>query len=169
MKKMYNAIFKTKIRMGVVFFAVISIALAFTFGPYYRALYVTGESMAPTVDHGDWVIIARGSPKAQVGAVVAIRDDESNDLLLKRVIAHAGDTVEVLYGIVYVNGVEQTTYGHGKISFYCQDCRVLENISHAKMIIPADHIWIIGDNRGYSWYGTVPLKNVEGVLAWPKY
>ena len=154
--------------MGVVFFAVISIALAFTFGPYYRALYITGESMSPTVDHGDWVIIKRGRSNAHNGTVVAIRDGKDDDLLLKRVIAHAGDTVEVLYGIVYVNGKEDTVHGHGKISFFCQDCRVVENISHAKMTIPTDHIWIIGDNRGYSWYGTVPLKNVEGILVWPK-
>ena len=168
MKKIYNAIFKTKIRMGVVFFACIGIAVAFTFGPYYKVVHITGKSMSPTIGHGDWIVMHRRDFSTHIGSIVAVRDPGNGDLLAKRVIAHAGDTVEVLYGIVYVNGKEEDTYGTGKISFYCQKCQAEENISHAKMTIPADHIWVIGDNREYSWYGTLPLKNVEGVLAWPK-
>jgi signal peptidase I len=164
MKKIYNAIFKTKIRMGVVFFACIGIAVAFTFGPYYGVLRITGESMSPTIDHGDWVVMKRGKAGIQVGRIVAVRETGAGDLLAKRIIAVAGDTVEVLYGVVYVNTEEEDTYGKGKISFYCQKCQAEENISHAEMTIPADHIWIIGDNRSYSWYGTVPLKNVEGII-----
>ena len=168
MKKIFNTIFKTKIRMGIVFFACIGIAVAFTFGPHYKLLRITGASMEPTIDHGDYIVVHRDSAGASVGTIVAVRDGNKGELLTKRIIAGPGDTVEVLYGIIYVNDKVSNSYGWGNVSFFCQECQAQENLSHAKIKIPDGFIWVIGDNRSYSWYGMVPRKNVEGILAWPK-
>ena len=121
--------------------------------------------MSPTIEHGEWVSARRDTTGMVLYSVIAIKDGRG-ELLAKRIIAMEGDTVEVIEGVIYINNkLLEDPYGHGRITFYCQKCRQNEYISHNKEVIPEDHVWVIGDNRAVSWYGLLPLSNVEGIIS----
>lgn len=66
-------------------------------------LSIRGDSMEPTLNSGD-VAVALSVGDIEAGDVVAFKQD--NQVLVKRVVALAGDTVDVTdEGVVVVNGV----------------------------------------------------------------
>ncbi len=86
------------------------------FGAIFAALYlfvaqfhkVSGSSMIPTFHNGDYLITEKISYKfrnPQRGEVIVLKNprDESQDLI-KRIIAVPGDTIQISYNFVYING-----------------------------------------------------------------
>lgn len=71
---------------------------------------VAGESMEPTLLNGDCIVVPKGlfgprSAAEQRGAVVVLRlAPQRSAYIVKRVIARAGDTVEVRSGRFFLNG-----------------------------------------------------------------
>lgn len=99
----------------------------------------------------------------QTGEIVAFRSPEdANDIYLKRVIAIAGDTVEIRRGTLFVNSVPVPE----------RYARILanrrsswqENILPER--VPAGEIFVLGDNRDNSedsrYFGPVPADSVIG-------
>ena len=163
MTKIIDAIFKTKIRAGVTLFAVISIAIAFAIGPYYRVMFIRGFSMEPTISHHQVVIVKRRVP-AMRGDIVVVRDRGTGEQLAKRVIGLPGEIIEVREGVIYINNKKvPNVYGTGRIQF---NTPIPRPISHYPEEIPKKHIWVIGDNWKESAYGLFPLVDVEGVIVW---
>mmetsp|Transcript_14057 Transcript_14057/g.41889 ORF Transcript_14057/g.41889 Transcript_14057/m.41889 type:complete len:158 (+) Transcript_14057:98-571(+) len=88
-----------------------------------------------------------------------------DEALIKRVVAVAGDAVEVRGGVLYVNGRAQD-----------EDGFVNERPAYdlARAVVPADCVFVLGDNRnqsldGHIW-GFLPVKNVIGRAVfkyWP--
>ena len=146
--------------------------------------------MQPTYYDGEWIVIEKRSdlPKDWVPDrldVVVILDEASGDKLTKRVIGLAGDTIEIKKGIIYLNDKKyEDPYGRGKILIYLVDEddnnliywedgpagekageHVVELIDQKKKRIPEGSVWIIGDNREASWYGTLPVKKIRGLVV----
>ncbi len=72
-----------------------------------RSICVQGSSMLPTLQERHWylaspLVFRWREPKP--GDIVVLRDPTDGSLVVKRVIAVAGDTVELRDGRVYVNG-----------------------------------------------------------------
>ncbi len=85
------------------------------------------------------------------------RDFRTNRLI-KRVIAVAGDTVDIRDGQVYINGeLLDEPYVKGITTGMSQEY---------PLVVPQGHIFVMGDNREYSkdsrMFGTVSLNSVEG-------
>jgi signal peptidase I len=101
------------------------------------------------------------TPKS--GEIVAFRSPvEPDEIYLKRVIAVAGDVVEIHAGILYVNRMrmpESYAVLHANRRWSWQ-----ENI--APQLVPAGSLFVMGDNRDNSedsrYWGPVPVKNVIG-------
>ena len=94
----------------------------------------------------------------QKGEIIVFRypKDESRDFI-KRVIATAGDTVEMRSGKVLVNGTPNLS-------------------DYRKSVVPEGHIFVLGDNRNnsedsrFADVGFVPLDLVKGKASlafWP--
>lgn len=170
--------------MGVVFFAAACIFVTFAVGPYYKLIYMIGDSMDPTVEHGRILIVKRAlkeySPRRY--DVVAIEDVAAGDLLVKRVLALPGEWYEIREGVVYLNGNKRMDlYGHGKISFDLVDTItneylrywsgpdkgevVIELVDQKPEQVPLGHVWVIGDNRKDSWFGLLPIGHIRGTIA----
>jgi signal peptidase I len=86
------------------------------------------------------------------------------DALIKRVVAVAGDTVEVKDRKLFVNGLEQTEPYINEQSDYTLPLQV----------VPAGMLMMLGDNRNHSFdshvWGYLPQENVIGravVKYWP--
>ena len=124
---------------------------------------VDGPSMLPTLLDEDRLLVTRGYDAAVRGDIVVI-DPPSHplirhdDTLIKRLVAHGGDRIELRDGLVYVNGMpEPTSY-----DVIQEDPRA----TLAPFTVPEDYVFVLGDNRPASLdsrsFGPVPLTSVRG-------
>jgi signal peptidase I len=139
----------------------------------FRMAHVTGSSMEPTLDHGEMVVLNRlgwlvSGPR--VGDIVAFpyRLDPSENYI-KRVVALAGDTVDLLDGAFYINGTRlDDDFSYDRI--------VLRGDEAFPLTIAEGTVFVLGDNRNgskdsrFTAVGSVPVSEVVGRVAlrvWP--
>ena len=91
----------------------------------------------------------------------------SNQNFIKRVVGVPGDTIEVRDGHVVRNGVEQR-------EAFIHACGGGPDCNLGEIEVPADHYFMMGDNRGASddsrYWGPVPREWIIGgafVSYWP--
>ncbi len=109
---------------------------------------VYGNSMQPTFQPGNQVIVEKITPrfgKLKTGDIVTIYMPEvmeaGKDMLIKRVIATEGQTMEIKNGKVYVNGNElEEEYING-------DRTMAIEREYGSLQVPAGYVYIMGDNR----------------------
>jgi len=151
---------------------------------------VEGSSMDPTLHHGQYLLVNKAAymsvdleeaervapflarlPDVKVhpfglpkrGDIVVFRypRDPSRDFI-KRVVALPGETVEIKAGQVYVNNQR------------LEEPYIMDNPTYSResQPVPADHYFVLGDNRNNSSdshvWGPVPLYHVIG-KAWLTY
>lgn len=148
----------------LVVIAAAAVLLATRFFP---VLQIYGDSMTPTLNEGD-VVVAFDQGELQQGDVVAFY--HNNKVLVKRVIAQAGDWVDIKSdGSVYVNEqrleepyVDKLALGSCNIKLPYQ--------------VPDSHVFVMGDHRADSidsrsaTVGCVGEDEVMGELVlrvWP--
>jgi signal peptidase I len=161
---------------------ILTLAIAYFIAQGVRAwviepFVVPTGSMLPTIQLSDQVLankfVYRFS-KPQRGDIVVLDDPDGRvDTLIKRVIAVGGQTVDLRDGMVVVDGQtlsESYTHGLRSDPIPRDDAK---NITYP-IAIPADSIWVMGDNRTSSqdsrYFGPVPLSNVHGrafFIYWP--
>lgn len=81
------------------------ILLGSLFHSTYRLVFVSGESMLPTLQSGNLLLVdkrAYDQVEPDRGDIVVARN--AGDLIVKRVVGHSGEEVEVKHGRLYVNG-----------------------------------------------------------------
>lgn len=134
---------------------VISILLrVFVLGVYV----VPTSSMVNTIHIGDVVAGIKLDRGIGSGDIVTFRSPESGDLLVKRVVAVAGQTVDYRDGYLYVDGVKQDQpYINGQ-SFAPSSLEL-------PYAVPEGTVWVMGDNRENSkdsrFFGPVRLQNID--------
>ena len=125
--------------------ALLICVLVFVF--VVRIMDVHGSSMVPTLKNGDKLLVSDLLYEPSRGDVVVFKKDEydNNKALVKRVIAVAGDVVNIDFenGIVYVNGeaVEEKYIDvstNTKIDFI------------GPQTVPENCLFVLGDNRNAS-------------------
>lgn len=91
-------------------FALIFCVVMFVF--LFRLVDVVGDSMNPTLEDGDKMVVSDLFYKPKQGDIIIFRKDEyKSEALVKRVIATEGQTVEIDFtkGRVYVDGELSTS------------------------------------------------------------
>ena len=82
---------------------------------------------------------------------------------VKRIVGKPGDRLKVLGGAVYINGRRQDE-PYAQLDEGCPICNLPEEIT-----IPADHLFVLGDNRGASAdsreWGPVPSRSIVGKVV----
>jgi signal peptidase I len=131
-----------------------------------QATRVYGSSMEPNLHTNQRLVVEKVSYHLHAprrGDVVVIRMPERGpELLIKRVIALAGETIEVRGGVVYIDGepLEESYLPRKTTGTY------------GPTTIPEGNVFVMGDNRGASndsrIFGPVPLDRVVG-HAWVSY
>lgn len=143
--------------------AFLGVALVLLVSVFYIAnipIKVDGDSMYPTLHHGDRVLVSRGYDTPQRGDIVSFSAVISGerDTLMKRVVAIAGDTVEVHGDSILVNGIAEQ--GGYPISIGAETFRV------APLVVPEGHVYVAGDNRPFSldsrFFGPVSIADIRG-------
>lgn len=100
--KMINNIFKEWI---LPIIAAIGIAFLINKFLVYN-VYIPSESMVPTLNVGDKLVVTRiyNKDKIQRGDIIVFYSDELQETLIKRVIGLPGDHIVIHDGIVNING-----------------------------------------------------------------
>jgi signal peptidase I len=137
--------------------------------------YIPSESMFPTLDLGDRLVIEKVSYKFHPldrGDIIVFQPPpqlqaigyEADRAFIKRAIAVGGDTVAVSNGIVYLND-------RPLIEPYIAQA---PEYNYPAVTIPAGQVFVMGDNRNNSndshRWGFLPQENIIGHAVfrfWP--
>ena len=124
--------------------AALVLVLIFSF--FFRIIQVDGESMVPTLQNGDKLVVWGAGYEPQRGDVVIVDSYTAyGKPLVKRVIAKGGDTVSIDYetGTVMVNGeVLQEDYS-AEPTYLGYDVEF-------PYTVPEGTVFVMGDNRNAS-------------------
>ncbi len=156
----------------VVLFAVrVLLALFLAFVVVYcvgMKVTVAGNSMESTVSDGDRILVNRlvyslSDPKAGDVVVFLPNGNEKSHYYVKRVVAVPGDTVQILDGVLYVNGEmydEEDT-----------EAIASAGLAEEEITVGDDEYFVLGDNRNssedsrYANIGNVKKEHIVG-KAW---
>jgi len=180
-KEIYEWIYSITISLAIALFVHIFI---------FQPTKVVGQSMEPTLHEADYLVVSKLSHTFQrlpeYGDIVIIdsrvnrerdwKDDVaepvnnylslfkgpaslSHDVWVKRIIGKPGDTIAFQNGKVIRNGqVLNETYTKEDMRYF----------SDKKVVVPADHVFVLGDNRNNSSdsriIGPIPLNHVLGTV-----
>ncbi len=159
-----------------------------------QPFYVPSESMLPTIEVNDRVMISKlnyqfadpqrgdivvfispfndeidnesllDSVVRHVLEAVGIRTASADDLI-KRVVAVSGDTVEVKGGYLFVNGLQVDEP-------YLMSQGLMPDFT--AVVVPPENVFVMGDNRGVSYdsrkFGAIPEEDLLGeavIRIWP--
>lgn len=164
--------------VSLVLTVVLVVAVALFLRTFvFQSYRIPSGSMEDTIMTGDQVFAEKisyylGEPEP--GDIVTFDDPEvPSRTLIKRVIATAGQTIDLEDGKVYVDGqVLDEPYTDGKPTY------PLESVTGAQIVypytVPAGEIWVMGDNRTNSsdsrYFGSIPVSSVSAKAVfryWP--
>ena len=147
----------------VPFLVLLGIFLALIF--IGRPYVVHGSSMFPTLSDGNRVFVVpyRGNTTPDRGDIVVLRDMAgTSEMLIKRVVAIAGDKLYIGNGEVIVN--DQISYRNSGKS----------PAEPTTELVPDNNLFVMGDNESHSYdsrtFGPVPMNKVVGkalFIFWP--
>lgn len=118
-------------------------------------IVVSGESMQPTLDGGEIMVLSKISQLSRFSVVVV---DIGNEKIIKRVIALPGETISCENGVIFVNDRKQEEdYSQGIQKDF------------ARVTLADDEYFVLGDNREHSLdseeLGPIKEEQIKGVVV----
>jgi len=167
---------------------------------YIEAFYVPADSMVPTIFNGDRVLANKTAYRAadpRPGDIVLFANpDYRQQNYIKRVVALAGDTVEIREGQLYINDKKlqrtqldpltfKTSQGDAKGTVFLEknngaeyrifladeiDGQLPQPKDLEKLTVPKYCCFVLGDNRLSSrdsrHFGSIPITSVRGKFGY---
>lgn len=136
------------IMSGFTVFLLLMLALAVGAFFTFKTIVVQGESMEPTFVEGEKVLVSKAYwlvGGVERNDIVVVRDQETGDMLIKRVYALGGESVDVL------NAPENWSIRQGEFT------------------VPKGQVYLLGDNYGASQdsrhFGPIDAERIVGKVV----
>ncbi|MDR2672660.1 MAG: signal peptidase I [Coriobacteriales bacterium] len=158
---------------------VIALALTWVVKTFFvEPFEVPSGSMETTIMTGDKLLADKYTinfDAVKKGDIIVFADKvQPGRILVKRVIAVGGQTVDLINGRVYVDD-------NPLLEPYINDSQTLPLAQHFDNMpidypftVPEGHLWVMGDNREHSadsrYFGSIPADTVYGrafMVFWP--
>ena len=137
-------------------FIVLAVFLIFTF--LYGIVRINDVSMKPAIKDGDLVMYYRLDKRFISGDVAVFKDDGRTTT--GRVVAVAGDTVDITKNGLKINGAEQISQ-----DIYFDTTQFKDGVDFP-VTVGSGQVFILGDNRPQASdsriYGCIDIKGVKG-------
>lgn len=147
-QKMSRQIWRVILWICVIFavcYAIYFVSCKF----FVSTVEITGNSMKQTIFDGDKVVLNNQDYEPKQGDIVVIAENgtQLDTAIIKRVIAVAGQTVDIDFktGTVYVDGVALDESEYTKNGSTTKD----EGMQFPQMV-PDNCVFVLGDNRNVS-------------------
>ena len=165
------------ILLGLIILAVVMMRVF-----VFESFYITSDSMAPTLDSGDRILVNKlSSGRAGRGDLVVFSrpandSTDSEDDLVKRVVALEGETITLAQGRVfigdqlllepYLEGDQATRIAPGSRLF--DAC--VDQVSPRSCTLAPGYVYVLGDSRNFSYdsrfFGPIPKSSIVGRAFW---
>lgn len=151
-----NSILRTIVHWIVDIAVVVSFAWFIVFG-YLNQTIVNGHSMSPTLEADDICLVDRisysvGSPRRY--DIVLFERSDTGQPNVKRVIGLPGETVQIISGVIYIDGEPLDDEHIKHIS--------LSGIAENPVLLEEDEYFLLGDNADSSEDSRFPnIGNVD--------
>ena len=124
----------------------------------FTPIIVDGESMAPTLDGGELMILKKYDTSYERFDIVVVNKSVEGDNLIKRVIALPGEVIRYKGNRLYINDeIIEDIYAYGET----------ENFQEIKL--GEDEYFLMGDNREVSkdsrTLGIIKKREIEGTVG----
>lgn len=131
-------------------------------------IVIDGSSMQNALQDGDQVLIEKVSryfngPDRFDIVVFTKKTGTTEKVYIKRIIGMPGDTVQILSGIIFINGeILEENYG--------KDAMLTDGIAQEPIVLGEDEYFVLGDHRSVSVdsrserVGVVKKSELDGVV-----
>jgi signal peptidase I len=154
-------------RAVLLLMACFGLAAAAGAGARLRLYRVEGDSMAPAIAPGDYVLVRRGI-RASNGDVVMLRLEGGDAYRIKRVVGVAGDTLAMRGGVLYRGGApapepylrrppdlsRTAPPGNWHYAYLVAGARSPRyrprGADWGPIVVPQRAVFVLGDNRAHS-------------------
>ena len=132
--------------------------LFFVFNYGYKVFLIRGDSMNPSMNNLEMVVIDKLSYDMEApkyGDIIVFYDYVYDEYVIKRVVGLPGDLIEIKDGEIYRNNIlyiDEFTY-----------MKVADDNTQPLAVWEGE-CWVIGDNRDDTWYGIVYKEEIVGKL-----
>jgi signal peptidase I len=159
---------RTRRRPPAVAVAVALIALLVAVKVFVAEPFrIPSASMEPTLRRGDQALVDKlGGRSPHFGDLIAFHAPRSGEILLKRVVGVAGDTVGLEDGVLVVN--------RRRIREAYADPKAIDSVYFGPVKVRPGTVFVLGDNRANSEdsrnFGAVPTDRIIGravARVWP--
>jgi signal peptidase I len=138
---------------------VLAAAIYIIFHYVLGIAYVSGSSMEPTLKDGELVLFYRLDQEYRTGDIVIIHRGDDLEYI-KRIVATAGEEVDLQEGVVLVNGEKE------KSGYVSDDTNPLSDKIEFPYTVPEKSCFVLGDNRTNSRdsrsFGSVTYGEITG-------
>jgi signal peptidase I len=149
--------------VGFTLIAVLVLVRVFVAEPFR----IPSESMQPTLRPGDQALVTKLDAKSpHRGDLIAFHSPQNGEVLLKRVVAVAGDSVGLEDGVLVVNGRQ--------IREAYADPDAIDSVYFGPVKVRDGTVFVLGDNRANSDdsrdFGAVRTDSIIGravARVWP--
>ncbi|MBO0466146.1 signal peptidase I [Enterococcus plantarum] len=148
---------------------LVLILISILFFVFLRTHQVSGNSMLPTLNDGDKILVWKGRVPKRFTIITLEPMDNPQESYVKRVIGMPGDKLDLKGNSLRISYLTNKVEEYEEINVTDGVAMILEGQNE----IPMDKYFVLGDNRSHSndsrSMGLINRTQIEGVVGWRYY